>query len=201
MIQTQLKFLIHLNLIPFLLKTYLASLIKNYLCLFDDSINKGWMDIFIWIEQLNDVIDLYFFSSNVQTKLNADPYDTRGEEIRTRYEDDYKFHRYTNRYGNAFGSEFYTIRITCRCLFHKHLQLFLASWFYSKSIFPPQYQIHCFIVKNFRSILTDPEIHQKLHDSHYEQQSRYYGYWYGTDLYAYDSQVICMRLRKFNKKN
>ncbi len=31
-----------------------------------------------------------------------------------RYEDDYKFHRYTNRYGNAFGSEFYTIRITCR---------------------------------------------------------------------------------------
>jgi hypothetical protein len=29
-----------------------------------------------------------------------------------------------------------------------------------------------------------------LHDSHYEQQSRYYGYWYGTDLYAYDSQVI-----------
>jgi hypothetical protein len=50
----------------------------------------------------------------VQQKLNADPFDTRGEEIRTRYEDDYKFHRYTNRYGNAFGSEFYTIRITCR---------------------------------------------------------------------------------------
>ncbi len=47
MIQTQLKFFIHLNLIPFLLKTYLASLIKNYICLFDDSINKGWMDIFI----------------------------------------------------------------------------------------------------------------------------------------------------------
>jgi len=56
----------------------------------------------------------FFASSNVQTKLNANPYDTRGEEIRDRYEDDYKFHRYTNRYGNAFGSEFYTIRITCR---------------------------------------------------------------------------------------
>lgn len=42
---------------------------------------------------------------------------------------------------------------------------------------------------HFRSILTDPEIHQKLHDSHYDLQSRYYGYWYGTDLYAYDSQV------------
>ena len=54
------------------------------------------------------------FSSNLQQKLNADPFDTRGEEIRDRYEDDYKFHRYTNRYGNAFGSEFYTIRITCR---------------------------------------------------------------------------------------
>ncbi len=37
--------------------------------------------------------------------------------------------------------------------------------------------------------MTDPDIHQRLHDSHYEQQSRYYGYWYGTDLFAYDSQV------------
>ena len=87
----------------------------------------------------------------MQSKLNENPYDTRGEEIQTRFEDDYKFHRYTNRYGNPFGSEFYTIRITCR------------------------------------SILTDPEIHQQLHDTHYEQQSRYYGYWYGTDLFAYDS--------------
>ena len=47
-------------------------------------------------------------------KLNVDPYSTRGEEIKTKFEDDYKFHRYTNRYGNAFGSEFYQIRITCR---------------------------------------------------------------------------------------
>lgn len=93
----------------------------------------------------------------MQEKLNVDPHLTRGEEIQTRYEDDYKFHRYTNRYGNAFGNEFYTIRITCR------------------------------------SILTDPEVHQKLHDSHYEQQSRYYGYWYGTDLFAYDSQSEATR--------
>ena len=50
----------------------------------------------------------------VRNKLNIDPYNTRGEEIKTKFEDDYKFHRYTNRYGNAFGSEFYTIRITCR---------------------------------------------------------------------------------------
>jgi len=91
-------------------------------------------------------------SKNVQAKLNENPYETRGEEILTRYEDDYKFHRYTNRYGNAFGSEFYTIRITCR------------------------------------SILTDPEIHQKLHDTHTQKHSRYYGYWYGIDTYAYDSQ-------------
>lgn len=98
-------------------------------------------------------VDLNSFrSKNVQGKLNANPYETRGEEILTRYEDDYKFHRYTNRFGNAFGSEYYTIRITCR------------------------------------SILTDPEIHQRLHDTHYEKQSRYYGYWYGQDLFAYDSQ-------------
>eukprot|EP00095_Tigriopus_kingsejongensis_P009673 maker-scaffold84_size396325-snap-gene-0.18 protein:Tk09673 transcript:maker-scaffold84_size396325-snap-gene-0.18-mRNA-1 annotation:"eif2 kinase if2k-d (incomplete catalytic triad)" len=91
-------------------------------------------------------------NSSVLNKLNSDPYATRGEEIQTRYEDDYKFHRYTNRYGNAFGSEFYSIKITCR------------------------------------SILTDPEIHQKLHDHHYEQQSRYYGYWYGQDLFTFNSQ-------------
>ena len=52
--------------------------------------------------------------NQVTQKLNTNPHDTRGEEIKTRFEDDYKFHRYTNRYGNAFGSEFYTIRITCR---------------------------------------------------------------------------------------
>eukprot|EP00094_Tigriopus_californicus_P003091 TCALIF_02973-PB protein Name:"Protein of unknown function" AED:0.68 eAED:0.68 QI:0/0.33/0.5/0.5/1/1/4/0/183 len=92
--------------------------------------------------------------SSVLNKLNSDPYATRGEEIQTRYEDDYKFHRYTNRYGNAFGSEFYSIKITCR------------------------------------SILTDPEVHQKLHDYHYEQQSRYYGYWYGQDLFTYNSKMI-----------
>lgn len=98
-----------------------------------------------------------FVSKNVQSKLNTNPYDTRGEEILTRYEDDYKFHRYTNRFGNAFGSDFYQISITCR------------------------------------SILTDPEIHQKLHDTHYEAQSRYYGYWYGEDLFAYDSQSEAIR--------
>jgi len=54
--------------------------------------------------------------NQVRNKLNIDPYNTRGEEIKTKFEDDYKFHRYTNRYGNAFGSEFYTIRITCRSI-------------------------------------------------------------------------------------
>ena len=99
-----------------------------------------------------NIITISLSSGNIANKLNANPYETRGEEILTRYEDDYKFHRYTNRYGNAFGSEFYTIRITCR------------------------------------SILTDPEIHQKLHDTHTERHSRYYGYWYGLDTFAYDSQ-------------
>ena len=92
-----------------------------------------------------------FSSGNIANKLNANPYETRGEEILTRNEDDYKFHRYPNRYGNAFGSESYTIRITCR------------------------------------SILTDPEIHQKLHDTHNEKHSRYYVYWFGIDTYDYDS--------------
>ncbi len=38
--------------------------------------------------------------------------------------------------------------------------------------------------------MTDPDIHQRLHDTHYELQSRYYGYWYGEDLFAYNSQVM-----------
>ena len=92
----------------------------------------------------------FFSRQNIQSKLNVNPYDTRGEEILTRYEDDYKFHRYTNRYGNAFGSEFYAISITCR------------------------------------TILTDPEIYSKLHDTHYSNYNRYYGYWYGLDLNGYD---------------
>jgi len=89
-------------------------------------------------------------SGNIANKLNANPYKTIGEQIFSRSEDDYKFHRYLNRYGNAFGSESYTIRITCR------------------------------------SILTDPEIHQKLHDTHIERQSRYHAYW--LYAYAYDAQ-------------
>ena len=97
-------------------------------------------------------LNTYLYSKNVQKLFNVDPHETRGEEILTRYEDNYKFHRYTNRFGNAFGAETYSISITCR------------------------------------SIFTDPEIHQKLHDTHYEKQSRYYGYWYGQDLYAFDSQ-------------
>lgn len=92
-------------------------------------------------------------SRNVKDKLTPDPYGTRGEELKTVYEDDYKFHRYTNRYGNAWGAQFYTISVTCR------------------------------------SIFTDPEIYTKLHNTHYEQQSRYYGYWYGLDLNALDPQA------------
>ena len=64
-------------------------------------------------------------------KLNVDPYNTRGEEIKTKFEDDYKFHRYTNRYGNAFGSEFYTIRITCRSVDVLCKELFYRAYDHS----------------------------------------------------------------------
>ena len=39
-----------------------------------------------------------YFRERILEKLNEDPYKTRGEELDTRFEDDYKFHRYTNRY-------------------------------------------------------------------------------------------------------
>ena len=61
----------------------------------------------------------------MREKLNRNPQDTRGEEIQTLYEDDYKFNRYTNKYGNAYGAQFFTIGITCRlvhsCTLHIHI--------------------------------------------------------------------------------
>ena len=60
-------------------------------------------------------INLYWnFSKSVGNLLNDDPYETLGEHIQTRFEDNYKFHRYTNTYGNAFGENYYQISITCR---------------------------------------------------------------------------------------
>ena len=104
-----------------------------------------------------NIIMISLSSGNIANKLNANPYKTLGEQIFSRSEDDYKFHRYLNRYGNAFGSESYTIRITCR------------------------------------SILTDPEIYQKLHETHIERLSRYHAYWFGVDTYAYDAQYEAIK--------
>jgi len=39
-----------------------------------------------------------------------------------------------------------------------------------------------------RTMFTDPNVHQELHDNHVEQYSNYFGYWYKQDLYAYDSR-------------
>jgi len=87
-------------------------------------------------------------------KLNEDPYKTRGEELDTRFEDDYKFHRYTNRYSNSWGADVYTVQVTCR------------------------------------AVLTDPHVHQKLHDQHAKKWGRYIGWWYQADIWGLiDSQA------------
>ena len=39
-----------------------------------------------------------------------------------------------------------------------------------------------------RTIFTDPNVHQQLHDNHVKNFNNYYGYWYQEDLYAYDSR-------------
>ena len=39
-----------------------------------------------------------------------------------------------------------------------------------------------------RTIFTDPNVHQDLHDNHVKNFNNYYGYWYQEDLYAYDSR-------------
>ena len=35
----------------------------------------------------------------------------------------------------------------------------------------------------------DANVHQKLHDQHIKKYGPYYNYWYGDDLFNYDSQV------------
>jgi hypothetical protein len=70
-----------------------------------------------------------------------------------RFVHDNQFWRYTGQINNAFGSEIYSIRISCRTIF------------------------------------TDPDIHQRLHDTHVKKYSSYFGYWYKQDLYSYDPQV------------
>lgn len=40
-----------------------------------------------------------------------------------------------------------------------------------------------------RTIFTDPNNHQELHDNHVENFNNYYGYWYQDDLYAYDART------------
>ena len=71
-----------------------------------------------------------------------------------RFVHDNQFWRYTGQINNAFGSESYSIRISCRTIF------------------------------------TDPDIHQRLHDTHVKKYSSYFGYWYKQDLYTYDPQVF-----------
>ena len=40
-----------------------------------------------------------------------------------------------------------------------------------------------------RTIFTDPNTHQELHDNHVQNFNNYYGYWYKEDLYAYDART------------
>ena len=41
-----------------------------------------------------------------------------------------------------------------------------------------------------RAVMTDPHVHQKLHDHHAEKWGRYIGWWYNTDIWGLiDSQV------------
>jgi len=96
--------------------------------------------------------------AQLRSKLNTDPYNTRGEEIGSLYEEDLAFHRYTNKYGNAYGAQIFTQGITCR------------------------------------SVLTDPDIHQKLHDKHHNKLAAYHGYWYQEDLFPFNSAYEANRV-------
>lgn len=99
-------------------------------------------------DNLNSVV-----SSTLLSKLNKDDDLQRGERLDERFVHDNQFWRYTGQINNAFGSEIYSIRISCRTIF------------------------------------TDPDIHQRLHDTHVKKYSSYFGYWYKQDLYTYDPQA------------
>ncbi|XP_023341875.1 uncharacterized protein LOC111711701 [Eurytemora carolleeae] len=75
------------------------------------------------------------------------------ERLDEKYVFDNQFWRYTGQINNAYGTEQFSIRITCRTIF------------------------------------TDPTIHQKLHETHVQKYSSYYGYWYKQDLYAFNPQT------------
>lgn len=94
----------------------------------------------------NDITD------DLSEKLNNNDDIRRGEELKERFVEDNQFWRYNGEVSNAFGTEFYTPRITCRILF------------------------------------TDPDIHQRLHDTHNEINANYYGYWFKQDLWSFNSQ-------------
>ena len=56
------------------------------------------------------------------------------------------------------------------------------------------FDINLHVYFGYRSVLTDPEVHQKLHETHAEYQSRYYGYWYKLDLHAINIQVSTLHI-------
>ena len=46
------------------------------------------------------------------------------------------------------------------------------------------------VLKYTRAVLTDPHVHQKLHDQHAKKWGRYIGWWYQADIWGLiDSQV------------
>uniref|UniRef100_A0A0K2VDZ0 Uncharacterized protein n=1 Tax=Lepeophtheirus salmonis TaxID=72036 RepID=A0A0K2VDZ0_LEPSM len=88
-------------------------------------------------------------TSEMSRLLSISQKQTRGETIQTRFEDNYKFHLYTERYGNKYGAEVFNIHVTCRTVF------------------------------------SDPEIHQRMHDTHVKNYANHYGYFYHQDIQAY----------------
>jgi len=61
-------------------------------------------------------------------------------------------------------------------------------WRYTAEIKNPYGQNLYAVRMTCRTVLTDPQVHQELHDNHVDNYNNYYGYWYEKDLFGYNSR-------------
>ena len=61
-------------------------------------------------------------------------------------------------------------------------------WRYTAEIKNPYGQNLYALRMTCRTMLTDPQVHQELHDNHVDNFNNYYGYWYEKDLFGYNSR-------------
>ena len=71
---------------------------------------------------------------------------------------------------------------------HKRFHDDNQFWRYTGEVRNPFGQDLYTVRMTCRTIFTDPNNHQELHDNHVKTFNNYYGYWFKEDLFAYDAR-------------